>query len=291
MKIANDCSAIDTAREVEFGIVTPSCRTDFERCRLLCESIDLFAARSHTHYLVVEQNDLDLFRALEGKRRMVLCRETIIGDDSVAPACPSGWIMQQLVKLAAHTFCAEKFLLFLDSDICLIRPIGIDHYMQGSKLELFSDTAHNFDGPESKLMRSASRILRRTYERGGYQYIMPAITWHGDVLIQLFVHLEHLWGKGNVWRVLASESDLSEYSLYGEFVDNILKGSPLHFRSSDKSKCHCRWKGDFLSDHELREFISATPSSALAVLIQSNIKVPVWRYETLLKSAFFHAGA
>ena len=52
------------------AIVTASYAPDFERCRLLCETIDRFVTGASRHYILVEQRDVALFRQLETRDRI-----------------------------------------------------------------------------------------------------------------------------------------------------------------------------------------------------------------------------
>ena len=61
-----------------FAIVTPSYRGDLERCRILCASIDSFVSRLSTHYLLVEDRDVALFRPLAGPRRIVVAESELL---------------------------------------------------------------------------------------------------------------------------------------------------------------------------------------------------------------------
>ena len=54
------------------AIVTPSYAGDFERCRLLCESMDRYVTGYTRHYLLVASHDVERFRALETDRRVVV---------------------------------------------------------------------------------------------------------------------------------------------------------------------------------------------------------------------------
>ena len=50
------------------AMVTASYAPDFERCRLLCETIDRFVTGAPRHYILVEQRDVALFRQLGNAR-------------------------------------------------------------------------------------------------------------------------------------------------------------------------------------------------------------------------------
>ena len=54
------------------AIVTASYAPDFERCAILCESIDRFASGFEDHYLLVDAPDRALFAQLEGPNRHII---------------------------------------------------------------------------------------------------------------------------------------------------------------------------------------------------------------------------
>ncbi|MGH6858635.1 MAG: DUF6492 family protein, partial [Phyllobacterium sp.] len=54
------------------ALVTASYAPDFERCRLLCETIDRFVRGYTTHYILVEHRDIALFKQLERPNRIIV---------------------------------------------------------------------------------------------------------------------------------------------------------------------------------------------------------------------------
>jgi Family of unknown function (DUF6492) len=60
---------------LRFGIITPSYAPDFERCRLLCQSIEQFVSPPVHHYIVVDQADWALFQSLAGANTSILTKE------------------------------------------------------------------------------------------------------------------------------------------------------------------------------------------------------------------------
>ena len=50
----------------------PQLRSDLERCRLLCETMDQHVTGMSTHYILVEQRDVALFTQLEVRNRTVV---------------------------------------------------------------------------------------------------------------------------------------------------------------------------------------------------------------------------
>ena len=76
------------------AIVTASYAPDFERCRLLCETIDRHVTGVPRHYILVEQRDVALFRQLETGNRTVVDERDLLpagcGPTTIRSACSAG---------------------------------------------------------------------------------------------------------------------------------------------------------------------------------------------------------
>ena len=121
------------------AFLTVSYGPDRDRCALLTESLAAFAP-TYDHWIVVDRADLPLFRSLESARTTVLTTEEVlpvwirrlnlrrIGIRSnvwlTARGRPvRGWLVQQLVKLAAAEAVATDVVVHSDSDVVLVaRP-------------------------------------------------------------------------------------------------------------------------------------------------------------------------
>jgi len=60
-----------------FAIITPSYAPDFERCKLLVESVYKFVDPPVNHYIIVDREDLNLFKTLANQRVTLLTKEDI----------------------------------------------------------------------------------------------------------------------------------------------------------------------------------------------------------------------
>ena len=54
------------------ALITPTYSHDLERCTLLCESVDRHVGAFANHYLIVPDDELELFAKFEKGRRQVL---------------------------------------------------------------------------------------------------------------------------------------------------------------------------------------------------------------------------
>ena len=54
-------------KQTTTALITPSHAADFEHCRLLCDSIDRFVHDQPRHYILVDNDDYDMFLPLAGQ--------------------------------------------------------------------------------------------------------------------------------------------------------------------------------------------------------------------------------
>ncbi|HMQ58598.1 MAG TPA: DUF6492 family protein, partial [Rhizobiaceae bacterium] len=135
------------------ALVTASYAPDLERCRILCESIDRYASGYETHYILVENRDLPLFRALEGGKRKVIGERDILpfwlkrfSDPTRKGASVwlspftkplHGWHVQQLRRIALAAIAEEDALIYCDSDTAMIRAYDFSGFWRGDALRLY----------------------------------------------------------------------------------------------------------------------------------------------------------
>ena len=134
-------------------MVTPSFSLDFERCRLLCETVDAHVSGMEHHYLLVEHRDVKQFRQLESPRRTVVDERDLLPswlhvfDDSFGPrrrriwlsfrTLPlRGWHVQQLRRIAIASQVDVDTLVYCDSDVVFLKPFDLRAFRspQGTRL-------------------------------------------------------------------------------------------------------------------------------------------------------------
>ena len=120
------------------ALVTPSYRGDFERCRLLCDSVERHLVNVCDHYILVDDDDFRMFKPLANARRHVINERDLLPGwlHSLRPPLGAnarkiwfslrtwpmrGWHVQQLrrIAIAHHVDCDG--LLYCDSDMLFVR--------------------------------------------------------------------------------------------------------------------------------------------------------------------------
>lgn len=280
-------------KKFDFAIITPSYAPDFERCRLLSWSIQKFVSPSVTHYIIVDRRDLSLFRQLKNSKTEILIVESLLpwwikrvplvknGWFSFKTPPLRNWLIQQIVKLAIAQWIDKEVLVFVDSDTAFVRSFNLESFIRGDKVRLFQE--HSYDAEAHiKGHQTANELLGITDINGSTPgYIGNVISWRRENVFNLYQKIESISNKG--WlETLSNSWHLSEYILYGVFVDQFLKGKSGHYYDSQKIS-HEYWTPQPLSDEELKNFLAEIPPQHVAVMISAKAGIPVERYEPLLK--------
>ncbi|MEH6912063.1 MAG: DUF6492 family protein [Oceanicoccus sp.] len=272
------------------ALVTCSHRPDFERCVRLCKSMDEFMTADISQFIIVPDRDRKLFAPLESKNRSIVSTEDILPvkfiqlpllkkwwlDNGMWPI--RGWMMQQITKLCADAVTDCENIIFVDSDIEFIRPLQHDRFVREGALRLHRKPMHKNEGVHLKWHHAAAELLGFRPQYFGSDYIGPLATWRRSNLIHLKRHIED--GQERPWyEAVGRRMTISEYTLYGVFVEHVLGVEKSgHFQSAD-DVCHCLWFGEE-TENFLAEF--NPENSPQAILLQSNIGLKSADVNTLM---------
>ncbi|AZO09667.1 hypothetical protein EJ074_11575 [Mesorhizobium sp. M3A.F.Ca.ET.080.04.2.1] len=282
------------------AIVTASYAPDFERCRLLCETIDRHVEGMARHYILVEHRDVARFRRLEGSRRTIVDERDLLPrwlrafDDpsslfrrrvwlSLRTQPLRGWHVQQLRRIAIAAHAAEDVLVFCDSDVAFLKPFDTGAFWHDGKVRLFrrggvlAKDGHDEHRIWSKNAGLALGIAAATAST--HDYISTLIAWRRETVAAMCERIEKLHDRDWV-SVVGSARKFSECMLYGRYVDEVLDGAG-HFHGSQEF-CRVYWNGKALSDEEFRHFVDAMAPEQVAIGMQSFIGTDVGRIRRLI---------
>lgn len=226
-----------------YALVTPSHAPDFERCRVLVESVRRHAA-AFDHHLVVDRCDLRLFAPLAGPRTHVLTTEDVIPSWlHRVPFFPKwwlnltgrptrGWIVQQIVKLSVDAFTRADVLLFCDSDCFFIRPFDPHAAERDGRVPLFVETLPRHVDFNAVWLARAAEVCGLPLEPGCRRnYVSNAVTWRRANVLALHRRIEEVTGRP--WaEALCALPTLSEYTLYGVFCERVLGAASGQYADS-----------------------------------------------------------
>jgi hypothetical protein len=276
-------------------VITPTYAADFEHARTLCASLDRFLRIPHRHLLIVPSNDVALFRPLAGPRRKVISKESVLGRHGFhrlpvprrirvpglidrrikeqwwlrGAGRLSGWLVQQIVKLSAPELTEDEHLVFIDSDVALVRPFEWRHLDRDGVVRLHEHHRGTHHDTHHRWRDSALALTGGAPEQGPpTNYIGHLIGWRRSNLVALQQRIEAVTGMD--WRLaVARRKEVSEYILYGYFV-RAQAGDAGHVRE-DLGLVRSLWADDAAS---LESFAEAPDEGHVAVHIQSTLPMP-----------------
>jgi hypothetical protein len=291
-----------------YAIATPSYAGDFERCRLLCASIDRFVAGQSAHYLLVEDRDLALFQPLQGAKRRVIAESELLpgwlkswpdptslgrrrvwsGPGALRRGVPPlrGWHAQQLRKLALPLSCDEDVVLFADSDMMFLRPFDLTGLDAGGATRLYvkPDAITPEMTEHAGWCAMAAKLLGLPAPRlPGDDYINNLVSWRSDNVRAMMRLIEQRNGRDWVSAV-ASQRQFSEYMIYGYFVEHVLGLEAARHAPDALELCKVYWGGDAAGLASLRSFEDVLGEGQVAVGVQSFIGAPMERLHALFRA-------
>ncbi len=242
-----------------------------------------------THFLLVTDSDVALFRSLETSRRQVISeRDLLPGWLFVCPDPFSfmrrklwlspfsiplrGWHVQQLRRMALARHISEPTMLTVDSDVVLIRDFNPADLWQDGKLALYRkenaiDASARSD--HLKWLAHSERVLGcAPAQLPATDYISSLLPWRTDTCLQMLDHIEARHGRHWV-RTMIRTRAFSECIVYGRFVDDVLQGAG-HY-AMPYPLCHSLWSEDSHSGNlaGLESFVADLAPGHVCLQIQS----------------------
>ncbi|MHA7882883.1 DUF6492 family protein [Nitratireductor rhodophyticola] len=278
------------AGEHSTAIVTPSYAGDFDRCRLLCETMDRFVSGHKRHYLLVAGHDVERFRTLETNRRVVVDERDLLPSWLHAVRDPTvffrrhvwlstrlaplrGWHVQQLRRIAFAEKAEEETLVYCDSDVVFLKPFDCSAFWQDGQVRLYRRNGGMnslVDLGHRDWSANAARALGLPAgQETEHDYITTLISWRRDTVVRMLRHVEKV--NGTPWiRAVAADRRFSECILYGRYVDEVLAGEG-HFHD-DRALCHVLWFGSELDAVGVEDVVARMQPYQVAIGIQSFIE-------------------
>ena len=266
--------------------------------------MDAFVTGNWHHYVVVDRPHYALFKHLNGPRRTVLLTDDVmpakmrllfhlpfVGGRSLwwsrETGLSLGWHIQQMVKIGIASVVKEDGLAYCDSDVFFLKPLDTNSLSQDGRLRFYRNylrqNLEQIANPE--FFNSCLKLLGLPKHAQYFSYIENLITWRRETVLALCDHLAILNG-GKWYRVFRNRLQISEYLLYGLFVDELLQDKNLHNPTS-VSLCRTKWSKQNHAEQDVAEFCSGLEGDQVAVGFQSFLGVNV----TLLEQQFEKALA
>jgi hypothetical protein len=271
------------------SVITPSFAPDFELCVDLHRSVLEYLPSSVHHHIIVPRSDLKLFAQLAGPRTHIHCEADLLPSSFVhlpfskftinlrQPFPPvRGWILQQLVKLAAVAASEDDVVLLVDSDIEFIRPFGVETFVRNGVARFYSKP-HEIDErlPRHIIWHRVARTLLGlpAAEPPYTDYISSLLAWDPVIVRRLLARV--MATTGRPWTTaIAQQLHFSEWTLYGVFVDEVI-GAPANSFASDNPLYLAYWDATPLNQNDAVDFLRGVRPTDVAAMISAKSRTPL----------------
>jgi hypothetical protein len=271
------------------SVITPSFAPDFELCADLHRSVLDCLPESVHHHVIVPRQDVNLFNRLAGPRMRILCEADFLPATFVPvpftkvtvnlrrPVPPvRGWILQQVIKLAAVAASRDDLVLAVDSDVEFIRPFTAETLVRNDVVRFYRvPNAIDEQLPRHIIWHQTARALLGLppAERPYTDYIASMLAWDPAVVRRMLARVED--STGRPWQTaIAGQLHFSEWTLYGVFVDEVL-GAPANSFASDDPLCLAHWGTTPLNKGTAQQFLSGLRPTDVAVMISAKSRTPL----------------
>jgi hypothetical protein len=274
----------------ELAVITPSYGPDAELFADLHRSVLEHTSDDTVHHVIVPAAHKAAFLKHRSRRCRIWTHPELLprryvrlplpGGVWVNPLRPwppvRGWVMQQAVKIIAAATIEADAVLIADSDVVLVRPIGVERFTTGGQLCLYREA----DAVSEKLERHVlwHQVARELLGLPKAQtpplpdYVTPLNFWDPAVVRAMQDRISETTGQ-NWLEAFTSQLHISEFIVYGVFVDEALHASkPLP--PADTTICHNNWSRRPLDHAEAIAFADAMDPNAVAMMISSHSHTP-----------------
>lgn len=305
MRVTEENKSENTDKTLTF--FTPSYRLDVERFNLLHKSIRRFYRGNARHIVVVPKEDVSVFKKISCNENI----EILIQNDFVASmyyprkwysilsgvfprqswrlrsfAGRQGWIIQQIVKLSLPEIVKGEVAVIIDSDAVFIRPFdNSDLEIVNGKKVLVRKIPETDTDKHPEMINKARGLLGLPGANTEHHYMSTPNIWYPDWVKKLREHLEQINGKP--WQKALYDADgISDYSLYGVFIEEILRPPelsvrlrPFHYSIWDRKSFERFFFTEWIPDND-----------PICIVIQSNLGIPVHQYSKKIESLWNSAN-
>ncbi len=273
----------------QLAVVTPSYGPDVRLFAELHRSVQEYTSEETVHHVIVPPADQALFAPFAGSRCRVWTESELLPRKFCRTPKPGwwvnlrrpwppirGWVLQQALKIAAAAMIEAEVVLIADSDVVLVRPTDAVRFVTDGRLSLYrlEDAVHNGMERHIKWHQVARRLLGLPSAPPPplHDYVSSLNIWSPPTVRAMQRRVAEVAGRP--WLdVITSELHLSEFILYGVFVDEILSAGRVR-PAADTSFCHDYWDTTPLDTASALEFVDRLSPDAVGMMVSSKSNTP-----------------
>lgn len=274
---------------MRMAVITPSFAPDFELCADLHRSVLEYSPDSVHHHIIVPRSDLKLFGRLAGPRTHIRCEADLLPRSFVPvplgkftvnlgrPFPPvRGWILQQVVKLAAVAASEADVALLVDSDIEFLRSFTVETFVRKGVVRFYRKRDEIDEQLPRHMIwhRVARALLGLPPADPPYtDYVSSLLAWDPAIVRRMLARVTATTGRP--WTTaIAGQLHFSEWTLYGVFVDDVI-GAPANSFASDDPLCLAYWDETPLNRDGAVDFLRGVQPTDVAAMISAKSRTPL----------------
>lgn len=193
-----------------------------------------------------------------------------------------GWIIQQIAKLNCTHWIKGGALIFIDSDVIFTRPFDLHELgINSSERALIRITPQDEASRHRNHLIKAREILALPAGPTNHHYLSNPAVWYPDWIEALHNHIE-LTSNTDWQTALFRAGHISEFTIYGAFVEEVLKPANLQLTTTPYHSG--AW--DLAALNNLKTGnpdVADATHHGLVLVVQSNIGIPLSEYEEILR--------
>ncbi|MEV4839662.1 DUF6492 family protein [Nonomuraea sp. NPDC049486] len=271
----------------KLAVITPSYAQDAELFALLHRSVLEHTSEDTIHHVFVPPGDKELFAPYQGPRCHVWVRSELLprrylrvpGTDvyvnSRRPWPPlRGWVMQQTVKIAAAGLIDADAMLIVDSDAVLVRPTDATSFTRDGRLCLYRlEEGVTASMERHVLWHHVARELLGLPPPPPPplpDYVTALTFWDPQIVRAMQRRITEVTGRD--WLdAFNAQLHVSEFILYGVFVDEVLKAAP----PVNTSICHLSYNHEPWDEATAVAFADRLGADAVGMMISAKSNTPM----------------
>jgi hypothetical protein len=271
------------------SVITRSFAPDFELCVDLNRSVLECSPESVHHHIVVAQSDLNLFGRLAGPRTHIRCERDLLPSTFIPvpfanftvnllrPFPPvRGWILQQVLKLAAAAASEDDVVLLADSDVEFVREFNVETFVRNGVVRFYNKPSEIDERLPRHMIwhRVARALLGLPPAHSPFpDYVSCLVSLDPTIVRRMLARVTAK--TGHPWTTaIAGQLHFSEWTLYGVFVDDVI-GAPANSFASDDPLCRTYWDEIPLNRDGAADFLGGVRSTDVAAMISAKSRTPL----------------
>lgn len=284
-------------------LITPSFGPERRLFARLGRSVAAWTGPTVEHLVIVARSEIPQFHPLLPPRARVVAIEDLLPEAGlwllpswlnplpsrrqvwITPHAPPvrGWILQQILKIAAASQTRAPILAFADSDSMLVRPLTPESLCAEGRPRLFVERGVCGAFPSHHAWDAVCRRLLglAPVPYGGDNYVDSLPIWRREVALAMAARLESVAGRP-WWQVLARCLRFSEFHLYGLFAEHVMGLEAAGQTADPRKVCLSSWDFDLRDPAEADRFVAALEPHHLGVTVHSRCGIPFARRDALL---------